>query len=245
MLDANLIYMVILLYKMLAAAKYIGAGVACSGLIGAGAGIDSLTLILNILGFTIIIITLVIIVLKEGKGFIEGNKTVANVATIIAGPGAIAAGNSQDDREERKKQAEEAEERKKQKEAIKEEKAKKVDSFKNNIKSSSVILGWILSNVNVEITDSSSQLLQFSYNVFLGSIVSFFCLISVIGYIITNYILDKVDIENKYPRIGKYLNRFKKIALFYVLIDLFICLLWLFLLVFSSLVIIANIQLSV
>ena len=140
MLDANLIYMVILLYKMLAAAKYIGAGVACSGLIGAGAGIDSLTLILNILGFTIIIITLVIIVLKEGKGFIEGNKTVANVATIIAGPGAIAAGNSQDDREERKKQAEEAEERKKQK-AIKEEKAKKVDSFKNNIKSSSVILG--------------------------------------------------------------------------------------------------------
>ena len=43
---------------------------------------------------------------------------------------------------------------------------KKVDSFKNNIKSSSVILGWILSNVNVEITDSSSQLLQFSYNIF-------------------------------------------------------------------------------
>lgn len=119
---------------------------------------------------------------------------------------------------------------------------KKVDSFKNNIKSSSVILGWILSNVNIEITDSSSQLLQFSYNVFLGSIVSFFCLISVVGYIITNYVLDKVDLEKKYPRIGKYLNRFKKIALFYVFIDLFICLLWLFLLVFSSLIIIAHIQ---
>jgi hypothetical protein len=122
---------------------------------------------------------------------------------------------------------------------------KKVDSFKNNIQSSSVILGWILSNVNVEITDSSSQLLQFSYNVFLGSIVSFFCLISVVGYIITNYILDKVDLEMNYPRIGKYLNRFKKIALFYVIIDLFICLLWLFLLVFSSLVIIAKIHPSV
>ena len=107
---------------------------------------------------------------------------------------------------------------------------------------SSVILGWILSNVNVKITDSSSQLLQFSYNVFLGSIVSFFCLISVVGYIITNYILDKVDLEKKYPRIGKYLNRSKKIALMYVLIYLFLCLLWLFLLVFSSLVIIAKIQ---
>jgi len=31
----------IILYKMLAAAKYIGAGVACSGLIGAGAGIGT------------------------------------------------------------------------------------------------------------------------------------------------------------------------------------------------------------
>jgi F-type H+-transporting ATPase subunit c len=42
MLDANLIYMIIfLLYNMLAAAKYIGAGVACSGLIGAGAGIGT------------------------------------------------------------------------------------------------------------------------------------------------------------------------------------------------------------
>ena len=241
---------------MLAAAKYIGAGVACSGLIGAGAGLDSLTLILNILGFTIILITLGTIVLKGAKGFIEGVKAAANVATIIAaGAGEAAAGNSRDDREDRKKkEAAEAEERKKQaeaeerkkqteaEEAKKEENAKKVDSFKNNIKSSSFILGWILSNVNVEINDSTSQLLQFSYNVFLGSIVSFFCLISVVGYIITNYILDKVDLEKKYPRIGKYLNRFKKIALFYVFIDLFLCLLWLFLLIFSSLVIIAKIQ---
>ena len=120
-----------------------------------------------------------------------------------------------------------------------------VDFLKNNLKSSSVILGWILTNVNVEIIDSSSQLLQFSYNVFLGSIISLFCLFSVISYMITNYILDKVDLESKYPKIGWYLNRFKKIALFYVFIDLFICLLWLFLLVFSSLVIIAKIQPSV
>jgi hypothetical protein len=106
---------------MLAAAKYIGAGVACSGLIGAG--IDSLTLILNILGFTIIIITLGTIVLKGGKGFIEGIKAAANIATLIAaGAGAASAGNSRDDREEQKKEAAEAEERKKQAEA---EEAKK------------------------------------------------------------------------------------------------------------------------
>jgi hypothetical protein len=116
MLDANLIYMVIfLLYKMLAAAKYIGAGVACSGLIGAGAGIDSLTLILNILGFTIILITLGTIVLKGGKGFIEGIKALANVATIIAAGAGVGAGGVRLEIVEmiertEKKQAEEAEE---------------------------------------------------------------------------------------------------------------------------------------
>ena len=51
---------------------------ACSGLIGAGAGLDSLTLILNILGFTIILRTLGTIVLKGGKGCIEGIKALAN-----------------------------------------------------------------------------------------------------------------------------------------------------------------------
>ena len=114
---------------MLAAAKYIGAGIACSGLIGAGAGIDYLTLILNISGFTIILITLGIILLKGGRGFIEENKTAANIATNIAA-GAGAAGNSRDGSEDRIRTEEEDR-----------TKAKKVDSFKNNIKSSSVILG--------------------------------------------------------------------------------------------------------
>lgn len=142
---------------MLATAKYIGASVACSGLIGAGVFLDSLTLILKILGFTIILLILGTILLKGGKGFIEGLKAAANIATIIAaGAGAAAAGNSRDDREDRKKKkqkklrSEENKQKKlkklkKQQKKLKKQKRKKmqkkVDSFKNNIKSSSVILG--------------------------------------------------------------------------------------------------------
>jgi predicted RND superfamily exporter protein len=97
----------------------------------------------------------------------------------------------------------------------------------------------------VELTDSSSQLLQFSYGVFLGSLVSFFCLLNVIAYIITNYLLEKVDFEKKYPKIGKYINRLKKVTLFYICIDLLICLVWLLLLVFYSLIILSQLQTSV
>jgi len=94
----------------------------------------------------------------------------------------------------------------------------------------------------VEITDSSSQLLQFSYGVFLGSIVTLFFVLNLAGYILTNYLLEKVDFEMKYPKIGKYINRFKKISLFYIVIDILICLYLLFLLVFYSLVIISHLQ---
>jgi hypothetical protein len=45
----------------------------------------------------------------------------------------------------------------------------------------------------VEITDSSSQLLQFSYGVFLGSIVTLFFVWNLGAYIVTNYLLAKVD----------------------------------------------------
>ena len=55
----------------------------------------------------------------------------------------------------------------------------------------------------MEITDSSSQLLQFSYGVFSGSLVSLFCLLNVVVFIITNYLLDKVEFEKKFPKIGK------------------------------------------
>jgi len=130
---------------MLATAKYIGAGAACSGLIGAGADFYSITLILNILGFTIILITLETIVLKGENGFIAGINAVVSVVTkIAAGAGSASVCNRRNGRDERKKQKKEVEKRPKEEKAESAKQAKmqtKVDSLKNNLKSSSVILG--------------------------------------------------------------------------------------------------------
>ena len=111
-------------------------------------------------------------------------------------------------------------------------------------KSNAYILGWILSSVNVEITENSSQLLQFSYGVFLGSIVILFCVLNITGYLITNYLLEKVELEKKYPTIGKYLNRFRKISLIYIFIDILVCLYILSLLAYYSWIIILQQQTS-
>lgn len=60
---------------MLATAKYIGTDVMSSDLIGA------VILILSILGFTIVLITMGIIIFKGGRGFTEGLQAVANQLT--------------------------------------------------------------------------------------------------------------------------------------------------------------------
>jgi hypothetical protein len=94
----------------------------------------------------------------------------------------------------------------------------------------------------VEITESSSQFLQFSYGVFLCSIITLFCMLNITGYIITNYLLEKIDFDKKFPKIGKYINRFRKISLIYIYIYVLICIYLLSLLVFYSLVIISQLQ---
>ena len=95
-------------------------------------------------------------------------------------------------------------------------------------------LAWLLSVSglsNLNIGEESSQLVKFNYGVFLISTVALFCLINIIGYILAYFLLQKVEYESKYPRLSKFLNRFKKVSYIYFSLDVIICLLCLLTLV--------------
>jgi len=186
----------------------------------------------------------------ESKAINEEIKTVINLG--IAALTGVASANASNGRDGEERPRQEEEERTKEEEQRQKEEdaknTKKVDdkSIQINYKSS-YILGWLLSNVNIEITDTSSQFLQFSYGVFLGSILTLFCLLNIVGYILTNYLFSKVDFEKRfpnYPKIGKCINRIRNISLFYICIDILICLYLLSIMIFYSLVIVAQLQSS-
>lgn len=42
------------------------------------------------------------------------------------------------------------------------------------------------------------------------NIVALFCFINVFGYIVSLYILDKYNVEEKYPKLKLIINYFKK-----------------------------------
>ena len=106
---------------------------------------------------------------------------------------------------------------------------------KNNNLTSSFMFPLILSKLDINVTDNHSSLTQISYGVFLLSLIALFCLINIIGYMIVNIIINKVDYEKRYPRLSKIINYYRKMSLIYISIDIILCLICLLLLVFLSL----------
>jgi hypothetical protein len=92
----------------------------------------------------------------------------------------------------------------------------------------------ILSNLDIIVTDSDSFITQIFYGVFLLSIIALICFINIIGYLVVYIIIERGNYENKYPRLSKIINYYKKISLIYLSIEVLLCLICLFLLVFFS-----------
>jgi len=66
------------------------------------------------------------------------------------------------------------------------------------------------------------------------SLVALICFINVLGFIITYFLIQQGNYENKYPKWSKIINYYKKSSLVYVSIEAFLCLICLLLLVFFS-----------
>ena len=105
------------------------------------------------------------------------------------------------------------------------------------------IFPWIISNLDIQISDSDSSFMHFAYSVFFLSLVSFFCLVNIVGYSITYYLIQKGNYENKYPRISKFINRYKKGTILLYIIEVVLCFICLsILIIFSFLILYSNIK---
>jgi len=105
---------------------------------------------------------------------------------------------------------------------------------KNKIRHSFSLFGFILSQFNLNVDDAASNFTQVSYGFLLLSLIALICFLNVIGYLITYILIQKGNYENKYPRLGKFINYYKKSTLLYVSVEAFLCLICLILMVFFS-----------
>jgi len=90
--------------------------------------------------------------------------------------------------------------------------------------SQSFSLAFILSFLDINIPETASTLTHFSFSIFLLALVSLLCFINVLGFLIAYIFIQNGNYENKYPKLKKIINYYKKSSLVYVTIEALICL---------------------
>lgn len=93
----------------------------------------------------------------------------------------------------------------------------------------------ILSSLDINITDADSSFTQFSYGVFLLSLIALICFINIIGFMIGYILIQRGNYEIKYPKLSRFIKYYKNSTLIYITIEVLLCLICLLLLVFLSL----------
>ena len=98
------------------------------------------------------------------------------------------------------------------------------------VKVNSFFLFSILSNLET----GNSSLNQFAFGIFIISITGLLCFLNISFYLISYYLIQKGNYEDKYPRFRKLINYYKNISMFNLTIEIIICFICLLSLVVSS-----------
>jgi len=106
----------------------------------------------------------------------------------------------------------------------------------NSVKHS-FLLTWILTNLDINVSNSDSDITQLAYGVFLLSLIASLCFMNILGYFMAYYFIQKGNYEDRYPRLAGLINYFKKVNLVFLIIEVLICLFCLSILVLFSLLI--------
>lgn len=114
-----------------------------------------------------------------------------------------------------------------------------VRSERNITFSHSFVLPLILSKLNLP--DGASQpeipvITSYYLAVFLLSLISLLCFIHILGYFLSMYLVERYDIEKKYPKLKRVIKYYDRSGLFFVILESIMAILTLFFLSLSALI---------
>lgn len=104
----------------------------------------------------------------------------------------------------------------------------------NNLRPS-FIFGFIMNNLNLNLGEEASHHFMFISNIFILSIICLLSFINIIGYILSIYLIDKYNIENKYPKLQWIIKYFKNTSISFIVFETIMCLSFLTVIVISCL----------
>ena len=100
----------------------------------------------------------------------------------------------------------------------------------------SFLLTFILDGLNINIPDNASHHVNYCFNIFILSLICLLNFINVIGYLLSIYVINKYDVETKFPKFKKVILYYENSSLFFVFLEGLICVLFLLCIIIFSLI---------
>jgi len=117
----------------------------------------------------------------------------------------------------------------KQKETKQKKNKKKDESFKIGF-----IFSFLLQYFNVNIPVESELIIKFAFSIFIICLVCFSCVLNILFYFLGNFIIDKTNLLNKWPKLKFFINIYKKTNFMFIFIEGIMCLCFLLFLILIS-----------
>ena len=97
-----------------------------------------------------------------------------------------------------------------------------------------------MEHIGKEIPADAEPIIQFCFYLFILSLICIGCFVNITGYFLSLYLINKYNIENKYPKYAKIIRYYEKSKKYFLYLEIIICLICLLTINLCSLYVIAN-----
>ena len=96
-------------------------------------------------------------------------------------------------------------------------------NFKPDLKFN-YIIPFIFSRLGADIPKDAEPIVTFSFNILILSLIILFCFVNISGYFISIYLINKYNVEERYPKYQKLIRYFEKSRILFVITEIILCL---------------------
>lgn len=98
-----------------------------------------------------------------------------------------------------------------------------------------MLLIYILNKLSIKIPEGSEVLIDYASGVLILSLIALLSFINVVGYFLSLHLIQRYDIKKKYPKFNKIISFYENRTLFFILLEILICIFCLLFLIISAL----------
>jgi hypothetical protein len=94
---------------------------------------------------------------------------------------------------------------------------------------------FILNSLGKDITPETEPIISYSFYMFMSALIVLSCFINIFGYFMAIYLIKRLDLINKYPKLNKFIKYYENSNLFFIILECIICVLCLLIIIGANL----------